>query len=101
MVKKDEDNTTNVRGLGDNSDQEIEGKKLLGFIGHIEKLNAKKDQVLQEIREIYADAKAVGYDGRTIRAIIRERKMEPEKRKEQRDLLDLYKVAIGMLDDEE
>lgn len=93
--------TSIARGVGDNSgDKPIEGKKLMGYIAGLEKLNAKKDQVLQEIRETYADAKGIGYDNKTIRQIVKERKMEPEKRKEQADLLALYKSAIGMLDDE-
>ena len=89
-----------VRSVGDNeSEKPVDGKKLMGFIKNIERLNSKKDQVLQEIREVYADCKAVGYDNRTIRTIVRERTMEEEKRKEQQDLMDLYKSAIGMLDD--
>ena len=91
--------TKNVRGIGDNSEKTIEGKKVMGFINELEKLDKKKDQVLQDIREIYADAKAVGFNGKIIRAIIKERKMEPEKRKEQAELMAVYKAAINMLDD--
>ena len=105
MAKKktteDEEKTVTVRGMGDNGDGEVSGKRLKGFIVDIEKTNAKKEQILQELREKYADAKAVGFDGKTIRAIIRERAMEPEKRREQNELLRLYKDALGMLDDEE
>lgn len=89
-----------VRGVGDNSGEKpIEGKKLMGFITEIEKINAKKDQVLQDLREVYAEAKSVGYDNRTIRAIVRERTMEEDKRKEQQELMELYKAALGILDD--
>jgi uncharacterized protein (UPF0335 family) len=91
--------TKNVRGIGDNSEKTIEGKKVMGFINELEKLDKKKDQVWQDIREIYADAKAVGFNGKIIRAIIKERKMEPEKRKEQAELMAVYKAAINMLDD--
>ena len=89
-----------VRGVGDNSPEEpIDGTKLLGFITEIEKVNKKKAQVLQDLREVYADAKDVGYDNRTIRTIVKERSMEEEKRTEQKELYDLYTSAIGMLDD--
>jgi uncharacterized protein (UPF0335 family) len=95
MVKK-KGETTEVRGAGDNNPEEpVSGEKLLGFISHLEKLDKKKDQVLQEIREVYASAKAVGYDGKIIRRLIKERKMEPEKLKEQLDLFDLYASAIN------
>ena len=99
MAKKE---TKIVRGIGDNSsDNPVDGTKILGFINQLEKVQAKIDQQLQEKREVYADAKAVGYDNKTIRKIIAERKMEPEKRKEQAELLTLYKSAIGMTDEEE
>jgi uncharacterized protein (UPF0335 family) len=100
--KKDDNKTSTVRGAGDNAPEtEVSGDRLMGFINKLEKLDKKKDQVLQESREVYADAKAIGYDNKTIRAIIKERKMEPEKRKEMADLLVLYKSAIGMLDDDD
>ena len=99
MAKKVE--TKTVRGMGDNApDQPISGERLGGFITKIEKLNAKKEQVLQELRETYADAKAVGYDNKTIRRIVREKKIEPEKRKEQQELYDLYRSALGILDED-
>lgn len=99
--ENDEPETRSVRGAGDNAPEtEVSGKKLMGFITALEKLNNKKVQVLQEIRETFAEAKGIGYDGKIIRTILRERAMEPEKRKEQADLLRLYKDAIGMLDDE-
>ena len=73
----------------------------MGFITSIEKMEAKKAQILQEMREEYASAKAVGMDTKTIRAIVKERRIEPEKRKEAATLLALYKSAIGMLDDDD
>ena len=100
-IEKNLDETRTVRGVGDNSGEKpVEGKKLQGFIDELEKHNAKKDRVLQDIREIYADAKAIGYDSKTIRQIIKERKMEPEKRKEQAELLEVYKAAINFLDED-
>lgn len=98
----DDGETRTVRGAGDNDPEvEISGKKLMGFINDLEKMNSKKAQVLQDIREVYAEAKAIGFDGKIIRTILRERAMEPDKRKEQAGLLHLYKEAIGMLDDDE
>jgi len=98
---EDKADTKIVRGIGDNSDQEISGKKLTGIVQKIEKVEARKNQVLQELREEYSEAKALGYDTKTIRAIIRERRMEPEKRKEQAELLRVYKDAMGILEDDE
>lgn len=101
MAKKDKE-THIARSIGDNSgDKPVEGKRLMGFIEELEKVQGKIDTHLQAKREVYADAKAVGYDNKTIRKILTERKMEPEDRKKASDLLQTYKAAIGMLDDEE
>jgi len=100
-IERNLEETKTVRGIGDNSEKEISGDKLMGVIKTIEKVEAKKNQILQDLREEYAAAKAVGYSTKTIRRIIKERKMEPSKRKEEADLLALYKSAIGMLDDDE
>ena len=100
-TNEEADETKVVRGIGDNSQVEVSGKKLEGIIAKIEKVEARKVNILQELREEYAEAKALGYDTKTVRAIVRERRVEPEKRKEQAELLRLYKDALGMLDDEE
>jgi uncharacterized protein (UPF0335 family) len=97
----EESETRIVRGVGDNSgDKPVEGKKLQGFIDRIQKIEAKKAQILQELREEYADAKSIGYDTKTIRAIIKELREEPEKRAEKLELLRIYKDALGLLEDE-
>ncbi len=51
-----------------------------------------------DIREIYAEGKAAGFDVRIMRRVIRLRKMEKADRDEQETLLDLYLRAIGMDD---
>lgn len=98
---KEAPKTRTVRGVGDNGeDIQIDGKKMLGFVEHLEKIDKKKDQILQENREVYADAKAVGYSGKIIRKILRKRKDGEEKAKEEAELLMIYERAIGMADDE-
>lgn len=75
----------------------VAGKRLLSFLERIERLDEEKAALAEDIKEVYAEAKGVGFDTKTMRRIIKLRKMEPEKRREQDDLLDLYKSAIGML----
>lgn len=99
MGKKDEVETHEVTGVGHNA-KPIEGKKLLGIIKSIEKVNAEKERVLQDLREEYADAKALGYDTKMIRKIVNKRKMSVERRKENDELEAAYMAAIGMLNDE-
>lgn len=99
MTKKGEGKV--VRGAGDNGPENgIDSKKITGFVVSIEKIEAKKAQILQELRETYADAKAVGYDTKLLRRAVRDRAQEPEKRQAQEELYELYKSALGMLDDE-
>lgn len=75
---------------------EISSERLRSFVKRIEKLEEDKLSVMEDIRDVYAEAKAVGFDARIIRQIIRLRKLEVEKRREQEELLELYMSALGM-----
>ena len=74
----------------------ISGERLRSFIQRIEKLEEDKAAVGEDLKEVYAEAKGVGFDTKIIRQIVRLRKIEVEKRRESEELLDLYKAAIGM-----
>lgn len=82
--------------MSDNSTGEVSGQRLKSFIQRIEKLEESKAAVLEDIKDVYGEAKSTGFDVKIIRQIVRLRKMEVEKRREQEELLDLYKSAIGM-----
>jgi uncharacterized protein (UPF0335 family) len=75
----------------------VAGQRLKSFIERIERLEEEKKALAEDIKEVYAEAKGVGFDAKTIRKLISLRKMEPEKRNEEEELLDLYKSAIGMI----
>lgn len=75
----------------------VAGKRLRAFIDRIERLEEEKAVMMEDIKEIYAEAKGVGFDAKTIRKIVSLRKMDAEKRRESDELLDLYKTAIGMI----
>jgi uncharacterized protein (UPF0335 family) len=77
---------------------EIAAQRLKSFIERIERLEAEKADLAADIREIFAEAKGTGFDTKTMRQIIRLRKMEHADRQEQEALLDLYKSALGMVD---
>ena len=74
----------------------IAGKRLKSFIERVERLEQEKSELADDIKHIYAEAKGVGFDTKTIRKIIRLRKMDSEKRREEDELLELYKAAIGL-----
>jgi uncharacterized protein (UPF0335 family) len=74
----------------------VSGERLRSFIQRIEKLEEDKAAVGEDLKEVYAEAKGVGFDTKIIRQIVRLRKVELEKRRENDELLELYKSAIGM-----
>lgn len=65
-------------------------------ISEIEDLIADKNDINSEIKDKLTDMKARGYDLKTVRALIRLRAMDQEKRKEAEAVLDLYKHALDM-----
>jgi uncharacterized protein (UPF0335 family) len=64
----------------------------------IERLEEEKKALAEDIKDRYALAKSDGFDTKTIREIVKLRKMEPDARREREALLDTYKAALGMLD---
>lgn len=74
----------------------VASEHLRQFIERIETLEEEKAAVMGQIREVYAEAKGQGYDPRTMRAVIRLRRMESHKRAEAEALLETYKAALGL-----
>ncbi len=74
----------------------VAGERLSSFIERIERLEEEKAALMEDIKEVYAEAKGVGFDVKTIRKVVALRKMDGEKRRESEELLELYKAAVGM-----
>lgn len=72
----------------------IAAEKLKSFVERIERLEAEKTELAGDIREVYAEAKGNGFDTKIMRQVIRLRKMEVADRREQDELLDLYRRAL-------
>ncbi|MGB3165254.1 MAG: DUF2312 domain-containing protein [Alteraurantiacibacter sp.] len=66
------------------------------LIERIERLEEEKKGIADDIRDVYAEAKAVGYDVKIMRQIVRLRKMDTNDRSEMEMILDTYKSALGM-----
>ncbi|HUD30721.1 MAG TPA: DUF2312 domain-containing protein [Novosphingobium sp.] len=66
------------------------------LVERIERLEEEKKGVSDDIRDVYNEAKAVGYDVKITRQIVRLRKMKPDDRREMDLLLDTYKSALGI-----
>lgn len=73
----------------------IAADRLRSFIERVERLEEDKAAVANDIKEVYAEAKGDGYDVKTLRQVVKIRKMDRADRQEQEALLDLYLAAIG------
>lgn len=74
----------------------VGGQRLKAFIERIERLEQEKSELAEDIKEVYGEAKATGFDTKIMRKIISLRKMDTEKRREEEELIELYKSAVGM-----
>lgn len=85
--------------IGHNSggkDSAASDDRLRLLVERIERLEEEKKGTADDIRDVYSEAKAVGYDTKILRQIVRLRKMKPDDRSEQEMILDTYKAALGM-----
>lgn len=83
---------------GHNSSGLVEGQ-LRSYVERIERLESEKADLATDIKEVYAEAKGNGFDPKIMRAVIRDRKMGEQARRERDELLAVYKRALGMLGD--
>jgi len=74
----------------------IAADRLRLFIERIERLEEEKRGLADDIKQVYGEAKSTGFDAKTIRAIVRLRRMEKHHREEAEALLETYKAALGL-----
>lgn len=74
----------------------ISAEQLRLLIERIERLEEEKKGIADDIKDVYGEAKSTGFDAKTIRTIVRLRKMEKHQLDEQDALLDTYRAALGM-----
>ncbi|MEI2736619.1 MAG: DUF2312 domain-containing protein [Rhodoblastus sp.] len=78
------------------STNSIDSGHLKAFIERIERLEEEKRALAEDIKDVYAEAKGVGYDVKIMRKIVSLRRQDHHKRKEEEEILDLYLSALGM-----
>ena len=71
--------------------------QLRALVERIERLEEEKKEIAEQVKEVYAEAKANGYDTKTLRKVVSLRKKKPDERQEEEALLELYLAALGML----
>ncbi|MCL2749381.1 MAG: DUF2312 domain-containing protein [Alphaproteobacteria bacterium] len=74
----------------------IDNKQLISIIERVEKLNEETAAIAADIKEIYAEAKSIGYDPKYIRQMIRLRKLDPDELDEADELTKMYRSALGL-----
>ena len=74
----------------------IAADRLRQFIERVERLEEEKAALASDVREVYAEAKSVGFDPKIMRPIVRLRKMNEADQQEMEALIDTYKHALGM-----
>ena len=82
--------------MADASDAKASDDRLRLLIERIERLEEEKKGITDDVKDVYLEGKAAGYDTKTMRQIVRLRKMNPDDRREMEAILDLYKAALGL-----
>lgn len=80
--------------IGGNSKEQLKA-----IVGRIERLEDDKKVITEDIKDVYAEAKGNGFDVRALRAIIKLRKEDADKRANREAILETYMMALGMLAD--
>jgi len=75
----------------------ITGEHLRQYIERIERLEEEKKVIAEDMKEVFGEAKANGFDVKIMRKIISIRKLDAADREEQEALMDLYMQALGMI----
>lgn len=79
-------------GVGHNAKNQLKS-----FVERVEKLEEEKKAIADDIRDVYAEAKGVGYDTPALRAIVKRRKADKAKLAEHEAVVETYMVALGMI----
>ena len=69
---------------------------LKAIIERIERLEEEKRTIADDIKDVYAEAKGTGFDGKILRKIVSLRRQDAGERREQEELLETYLRALGM-----
>ena len=90
----DHDDEDDTPGIGHNTATD---DRLRLLVERIERLESEKQEIAEDVREVYQEVKAVGYDPKIVRQIIKIRKMNADDRREQEALLEVYCAALGIV----
>lgn len=76
--------------------QSVAAAELRQFVERIERLDGERSDIVDQIKEVFAEAKGRGYDAGALRKLIALRKRKPDDIAEEEAILEIYKAALGM-----
>jgi len=71
---------------------------LKAFVERVERLEEEKKAIADDVRDVYAEAKANGFDIKALRTVVKLRKLDINERREQEAVLETYLHALGMVE---
>ncbi|HIJ61500.1 MAG TPA: DUF2312 domain-containing protein [Rhodospirillaceae bacterium] len=74
----------------------IAAEALKQYVDRIERLEEEKKALSEDLKQVYGEAKSTGFDVKILRKVVSIRRIAAHDRKEQEELLELYKSALGM-----
>ena len=89
MTKKSSSDDDNLP-IGGNA-----GARLKSFVERIVRMEHEKKELGEDVKEIYSEAKATGFDTKILRKVVKRYQMGPDKRREEDDLIDTYEHALA------
>lgn len=82
--------------MGVDKAEAVAADQLKSFVERLERLEEEKSTIADDMKDVYAEAKANGFDVKVLRQVIRIRKQDKAEREEMEAILDLYMQALGM-----
>ena len=80
----------------ENNSHGVAVAQLRSYIERVERLTEEKKTIMEDIKEVFAEAKGSGFDIKTMKEVIRLRAKEDHVREEEEAVLDTYMSALGM-----
>lgn len=81
-------------GIGHNSGG-VAGSRLRSFRDRIIRMESEKKEIADDIKDIYLEAKGIGFDVKILRKVVKRAQMEPDKVREEDELIDLYESSMA------
>ena len=75
----------------------VTADELRAFVERAEQLASEKADIAEQEKELFAEAKGLGYDAKILKKVIALRKRKPDDIAEEEAIIDMYRSALGMV----